>query len=124
MLDAAKAMKLSAKDLLKLEIIDEIVPEPIGGAHRDKDLILENIRSSIKKNLDSFKLMSAQEIFDQRKNKFLKIGRNKGFISNLEELSTINSKEKNFTQIIKSKKFLLILSGIAIISLLSFFTFL
>ena len=99
-------------------------PEPIGGAHRDKNLILGNIRGSIKKNLESFKLMSAQEIFDQRKNKFLKIGRNKGFISNLEELSTINSKEKNFIQIIKSKKFLLILSGIAIISLLSFFTFL
>ena len=40
MLDAAKAMKLSAKDLLELEIIDEIIPEPSGGAHRDKDLIL------------------------------------------------------------------------------------
>ena len=43
MLDAAKAMKLSAKDLLELEIIDEIIPEPSGGAHRDKDLILENL---------------------------------------------------------------------------------
>ncbi len=124
MLDAARAMKLSSKDLLKLEIIDEIVPEPIGGAHRDKNLILENIRSSIKKNLESFKLMSAQEIFDQRKNKFLKIGRNKGFISNLEELSTINSKEKNLIQIIKSKKFLFILSGVSIIFLLLLFTFL
>ena len=39
MLDAAKAMKLSAKDLLKLEIIDEIIPEPIGGAHRDSCLL-------------------------------------------------------------------------------------
>ena len=45
MLDAAKAMKLSAKDLLELEIIDEIIPEPSGGAHRDKDLILENVRN-------------------------------------------------------------------------------
>ena len=35
-LDAAKAMKLSAKDLLELKVIDEIIPEPIGGAHRDK----------------------------------------------------------------------------------------
>ena len=49
MLDAAKAMKLSAKDLLELEIIDEIVKEPIGGAHRDKDLMLKNVRNSIKK---------------------------------------------------------------------------
>ena len=46
MLDAAKAMKLSAKDLLELEIIDEIIPEPSGGAHRDKDLILENVKNA------------------------------------------------------------------------------
>ena len=119
MLDAAKAMKLSAKDLLKLEIIDEIVAEPIGGAHRDKNLILENIRTSIEKNLENFKTMSTQEIFEQRKNKFLKIGRNKGFISNLEDLSSLNSKEKDLNQIIKSKKNLLIISGLVIIALIS-----
>ena len=44
-------MKLTAKDLLDLEIIDEIVSEPIGGAHRDKDLILKNIRKSLLKIL-------------------------------------------------------------------------
>ena len=38
-LEAAQAMKLSAKDLLDLKVIDEIIPEPVGGAHRDKDLI-------------------------------------------------------------------------------------
>ena len=54
MLDAAKAMKLSAKDLLELEIIDEIIPEPSGGAHRDKDLILENVRNALNKNLEKF----------------------------------------------------------------------
>ena len=43
--DAAKAMKLSAKDLLELEIIDEIIDEPIGGAHRDKNLILKNVKN-------------------------------------------------------------------------------
>ena len=84
MLDAAKAMKLSAKDLLEMEIIDEIIKEPLGGAHRDKNLILENIRASISKNLENFKTMTPQEIFETRKNKFLKIGRGKGFISNPE----------------------------------------
>ena len=49
MLDAAKAMKLSAKDLLELEIIDEIIYWAVGGAHRDRDLILNNIKNSIKK---------------------------------------------------------------------------
>ena len=62
MLDAAKAMKLSAKDLLELEIIDEIIPEPSGGAHRDKDLILENVRNALNKNLENFKQMSPEEI--------------------------------------------------------------
>ena len=41
MLDAAKAMKLSAKDLFELKIIDEVINEPTGGAHRDKNKILE-----------------------------------------------------------------------------------
>ena len=104
MLDAAKAMKLSAKDLLDLQIIDEIISEPLGGAHRDKNLMLNNIRESLTKNLESFKLMSSEEIYNNRKNKFLKIGRNKGFISNLEDLSSLKSDNKNLNQILKSKK--------------------
>ncbi|WP_440916902.1 acetyl-CoA carboxylase carboxyltransferase subunit alpha [Candidatus Pelagibacter sp.] len=104
MLDAAKAMKLSAKDLLELEIIDEIIPEPSGGAHRDKDLILENVRNALNKNLENFKQMSPEEIFDGRKNKFLKIGRSKGFMSNLNELSSLNLEKSNFNHFLKFKK--------------------
>ena len=104
MLDAAKAMKLSAKDLLDLQIIDEIILEPLGGAHRDKNFMLKNIKESLTKNLESFKLMSSEEIYNNRKNKFLKIGRNKGFISNLEDLSSLKSDNKNLNQILKSKK--------------------
>ncbi|WP_440917969.1 acetyl-CoA carboxylase carboxyltransferase subunit alpha [Candidatus Pelagibacter sp.] len=104
MLDAAKAMKLSAKDLLELEIIDEIIPEPSGGAHRDKDLILKNVRNALNKNLENFKQMSPEEIFDGRKNKFLKIGRGKGFMSNLNELSSLNIEKSNFNHFLKSKK--------------------
>ena len=104
MLDAAKAMKLSAKDLLDLQIIDEIISEPLGGAHRNKNLMLNNIRESLTKNLESFKLMSSEEIYNNRKNKFLKIGRNKGFISNLEDLSSLKPDNKNFNLILKSKK--------------------
>ena len=104
MLDAAKAMKLSAKDLLELEIIDEIIPEPSGGAHRDKDLILENVKNALNKNLENFKQMSPEEIFDGRKNKFLNIGRSKGFMSNLNELSSLNLEKSNFNHFLKSKK--------------------
>ena len=63
MLDAAKAMKLSAKDLLEPKVIDEIIPEPLGGAHRDRNLILSNIRESISKNLNFFQEMSAEGDF-------------------------------------------------------------
>ena len=114
MLDAAKAMKLSAKDLLELEIIDEIIPEPSGGAHRDKDLILENVRNALNKNLENFKQMSPEEIFDGRKNKFLKIGRSKGFMSNLNELSSLNLEKSNFNHFLKSKKILVAGVGLAI----------
>ena len=114
MLDAAKAMKLSAKDLLELQIIDEIVKEPIGGAHRDKETILLNVKNSISNNLETFITMSADEIFNDRKNKFLRIGRNKGFINNLDELSALKSPNNNFDQILKSKK--LVISSIILIA--------
>ena len=106
MLDAAKAMKLSAKDLLELKIIDEIIPEPIGGAHRDKDIMLKNIRMSISKNLEFFQTMSSTEIFNDRKNKFLKIGRNQGFISDNENLISLKKEKNKLIEIVKSKKVL------------------
>ena len=120
MLDAARAMKLSAKDLLELNIIDEIIKEPLGGAHRDKDLILENIKNSISQNLDFFKNMTPEEILNDRKNKFLQIGRNRGFVANPESLSASQVSRFNFQEIIKSKKSILIISGI-VVALVAFF---
>ena len=48
--------------------------------------------------------MSKDEIFNERKNKFLKIGRNRGFISNVDELSSLKFKTNKFNQFIKLKK--------------------
>ena len=115
MLDAAKAMKLSAKDLLKLEIIDEVIPEPVGGAHRDRNLILDNVRNAISKNLEEFSNMTAEEVINNRKNKFLRIGRGDGFINNLDELSSLKIQKGNLTKIIENKKILLLSSAILII---------
>ncbi len=119
-LDAAKAMKLSSRDLLELKVIDEIIPEPIGGAHRDRDLILNNVRKSIENNLNEFLNTSRDEILDHRKNKFLKIGRSKGFINHMDDLSTLSMKENRFNLLIesffKSKKSL-IASSILIVLL-------
>ncbi len=114
MLDAAKAMRLSAKDLLELNVIDEVIKEPLGGAHRDRNLILENIENSISQNLDFFKNMTSDEILNHRKNKFLKIGRNKGFVANPESLSAVQTSGFYFQEIIKSKKKAFITAGILV----------
>ena len=100
-LEAAKAMKLSSKDLLELKVIDEIVAEPIGGAHRDRDLILDNVRRSITNNLNEFENMSGEEIFSHRKNKFLSIGRTKGFVSQPDNLSALNMKKNKLNSFIE-----------------------
>ena len=86
-LQAAEAMKLTAKDLLRLGIIDEIIPEPLGGAHRDPETIASDIKSSIIKNLRSFDNSSKEAVYDHRKAKFLQIGRDQGFTksSNLSD---------------------------------------
>jgi len=101
-LEAAQAMKLSSKDLLDLKVIDEIIPEPLGGAHRDKDLILKNVRNSITNNLNVFNSMGKDEILNHRKNKFLSIGRSKGFISETETDNSLHMKQ-NFLDILKIK---------------------
>tara|TARA_B100000886_G_scaffold27184_1_gene17246 strand:+ start:15570 stop:16664 length:1095 start_codon:yes stop_codon:yes gene_type:complete len=120
MLDAAKAMKLSAKDLLELEVIDEIIPEPLGGAHRDKDLILKKVKDSIIRNLDKFKNMTEEEIYNERKNKFLKIGRSKGFIENTNELSSLKPEKNKLSQILREKKIISVSLVLALIALLLF----
>ncbi len=105
-LEAATAMKLSSKDLLDLSIIDEIIEEPTGGAHRDRDLILNSVKLSIQKNLNKFNFMSRDEILLHRKNKFLSIGRNKGFRGNIDITDNLSMKE-DFLQkaIFNTKKF-------------------
>ena len=101
-LDAAKAMKLSSKDLLNLKVIDEIILEPVGGAHRDRDAILDNVKKSIENNLNEFVNMNRDETFNHRKNKFLTIGRSKGFVSHLDELNTLSIKKNKINIFIEN----------------------
>tara|TARA_B110001454_G_scaffold210581_1_gene225232 strand:- start:1350 stop:1892 length:543 start_codon:yes stop_codon:yes gene_type:complete len=107
-LEAAKAMKLSSHELLELNIIDEIISEPLGGAHRDRDLTLNNIKHAIGKNLLEFKNMSRDEILIHRKNKFLSIGRKKGFKGSVDPKENLVMKKNIFeknTFYIKKFKF-------------------
>tara|TARA_Y100000590_G_scaffold312893_1_gene353680 strand:- start:883 stop:1983 length:1101 start_codon:yes stop_codon:yes gene_type:complete len=78
-LEAAKAMKLTANELLRMEIIDEIIKEPIGGAHRNNEEVVLNVKEILKKYLDEFKKYNRDEIFEQRKRKFLDIGKHTKF---------------------------------------------
>ena len=114
-------MKLTAKDLLKLGVIDEIISEPLGGAHRDPEIIAADIKHSIIKNLNSFENLSKEEIYDHRKTKFLQIGRDQGFSksSNIEGsgLSYQDSNiQKLVSHIVKNK---LIYAGICLLAVTS-----
>jgi acetyl-CoA carboxylase carboxyl transferase subunit alpha len=68
-------MKITAQDLLKFGIIDSIVVEPVGGAHRDPDTAINAVGDAIATALDEFWGMSPAEIRASRTAKFLNIGR-------------------------------------------------
>tara|TARA_B100001123_G_C15299378_1_gene1020472 strand:+ start:857 stop:1936 length:1080 start_codon:yes stop_codon:yes gene_type:complete len=95
-LEAAKAMKLTATDLLKIGIIDEVIGEPLGGAHRNKDQVVTSTKAALKKYLEDFSSYNKEEIFEQRKNKFLEIGKQSRFTQFLTGEGSI-VKEKFFT---------------------------
>ena len=102
-LQAAEAMKLTAKDLLNLGVIDEVIDEPLGGAHRDQDKIMQKVKSSIIENLKYFEDFSKDDIYDHRKTKFLKIGRDGGFAksTNLSD-SSLGYNESFTNKIVRS----------------------
>tara|TARA_Y100000590_G_scaffold400270_1_gene484215 strand:- start:4670 stop:5767 length:1098 start_codon:yes stop_codon:yes gene_type:complete len=98
-LEAAKAMKLTAKELFKMQIIDEIIKEPVGGAHRHKEEVLLSTKESLVKHLEEFKKYTGDEIYEQRKQKFLNIGKQKTLRVFSDEISWI--KKDNFFSNIK-----------------------
>ena len=72
--EAAEALKLTAQDLLKLEVVDEIVPEPEGGAHRDYDSIAENLGTALRGNLKRISDIPIEDLLTRRYEKFRRIG--------------------------------------------------
>jgi acetyl-CoA carboxylase carboxyl transferase subunit alpha len=71
---AAEALKLTAQDLLKLGVIDEILPEPLGGAQRDKREAIETVGEAIEKSLLELRKLDGAELRGRRREKFLEIG--------------------------------------------------
>lgn len=72
--DAAAALKLTGQDLKQLGIIDEVIPEPLGGAHRDFETTAENVRKAISRALDELKEIPRKELTSLRFQKFRKMG--------------------------------------------------
>ena len=68
---AANALKLTAQDLLELKVIDEIIPEPIGAAHRNPETLFHSIFNSLKLNLKQIISLNSNEIKSSRKKRFL-----------------------------------------------------
>ena len=73
--EAADLMKMTAPDLLAYQIIDEIVPEPEGGAHTDIDLSAQNLKKALEKNLKALSGLSPAALEKQRYNKFRAMGK-------------------------------------------------
>ena len=120
-LQAADAMKLTAKDLLKLGVIDEIINEPLGGAHRDPDRIATDIKHTIVKNLKSFENFSKEEVYEHRKSKFLQIGRDQGFSKSTKiDGGGLSYKESNYQKLVSHfDKNKLIYGGLGLLALTS-----
>jgi len=73
--DAAEAMKIAAEDLLGLGVIDGVVPEPVGGAHRNPELAAERLGDAVEAAIHELEHMSAEELRAHRRQKFMAIGR-------------------------------------------------
>ena len=72
--DAAEAMRIAANDLKALGVVDRIVDEPLGGAHRDRAGAIETLREAISEELARYDSLSADQIVAERRAKFLAIG--------------------------------------------------
>jgi len=71
---AAEALKLTAKDLLQLKVVDAIVPEPEGGAHKDPDRAIRNIKEALLKALEELKGLSPEALYEDRYRRFRSLG--------------------------------------------------
>lgn len=71
---AAEAMKITAKDLLEFGVIEEIIEEPQGGAHRDLEFVAEKVKAGLWKHLQELAALNAEQLIEDRYNKFRKIG--------------------------------------------------
>jgi acetyl-CoA carboxylase carboxyl transferase subunit alpha len=71
---AAEALRLTAQDLLELKVIDEVIPEPLGGAHRDPEETAARVKDAVLRHVRGLLGLPVQELLDRRLEKYLKMG--------------------------------------------------
>ncbi|HSN03708.1 MAG TPA: acetyl-CoA carboxylase carboxyltransferase subunit alpha [Nitrospira sp.] len=79
--DAALSLKITAQDLLELGVIDEIIPEPLGGAHRDPKAITDRVAKALTNQLFQLTDLSADQLLNQRDQKYRKMGAVNGLVA-------------------------------------------
>ena len=72
---AATALKVTAQDLLQLGVIDKIIAEPLGGAHRDRGTMIDDVGLAVSQELAQLATLTPQQLRDARRQKFLDMGR-------------------------------------------------
>ena len=72
--EAAAALKLTAKDLLELKLIDELVPEPLGGAHQDHNAAIANLKTAVTRHLNEICQIPLDDLLAERYRKFRRVG--------------------------------------------------
>ncbi len=72
--EAAEALKITAEDLIKLKIVDEVIPEPLGGAHRDPAIAAAALKTTLKNSLKELLKLPIDKLVEKRYEKFRKIG--------------------------------------------------
>ena len=72
--EAAEALKLTAQDLMRLGVVDEVVPEPEGGAHRDYEMASANLGNALRKNLAKLLETPIEQLLKKRYKKFRALG--------------------------------------------------
>ena len=72
--DAAQALKLTSEHLLKSGVVDEMIPEPLGGAHRDPEQVAQHLKKSLLKIIEELSSLSKEKLLDSRYERFRKFG--------------------------------------------------
>jgi acetyl-CoA carboxylase carboxyl transferase subunit alpha len=72
--EAAEALKLTATDLKEFKLVDDVVPEPLGGAHQNQEQAIANLRDAVIKHIDELKQIPMEQLLEQRYQKFRRAG--------------------------------------------------